>query len=65
MKRTSDLLPGMQQNKAIKSIARIFRSILSGKKFQPMPSYWALIPVKHLQSKATKENCEPGTQNSD
>ena len=44
-KRSGSLLKGELMNKGLSIIKKIRMSLI-GKAFVPMPSYWALIPVK-------------------
>ena len=51
MKRIKTYLLTGKQVQQIKQFTRKFKAALAGKKFLPLPSYWALVPVKQPQDK--------------
>jgi len=48
MKKITGFLLTSKQEAAVKQITSRFRGVLMGKDFKPMPSYWALVPVKQV-----------------
>ncbi|MEP7164573.1 MAG: hypothetical protein ABI741_07760 [Ferruginibacter sp.] len=48
------------QEPFIRQLLRKFKAVLTGKKFQPLPSYWALVPVKSHNKLQDKINSNKG-----
>lgn len=55
MKKIAVDLLWSKESQPLKKIARKIREVLVGKKFDPIPSYWAMVPVKKQLNKFNKE----------